>query len=86
SDSRYVIDGLEKGWAKGWRARGWKNLTNPLLLIRISGPGCWILPKNIRFTISGSKAMPATPKMSAVIVSQWNKVKNTVEGKPDLPP
>lgn len=24
SDSRYVIDGLEKGWAKGWRARGWK--------------------------------------------------------------
>lgn len=24
SDSKYVIDGLEKGWAKGWRARGWK--------------------------------------------------------------
>ena len=24
SDSRYVIDGLEKGWAKSWRARGWK--------------------------------------------------------------
>ena len=23
SDSKYVIDGLEKGWAKGWRARGW---------------------------------------------------------------
>ncbi len=23
SDSRYVIDALEKGWAKGWRARGW---------------------------------------------------------------
>ena len=23
SDSRYVIDGLEKGWAKSWRARGW---------------------------------------------------------------
>ena len=23
SDSRYVIDGLEKGWAKGWRSRGW---------------------------------------------------------------
>jgi len=23
SDSRYVIDGLGKGWAKGWRARGW---------------------------------------------------------------
>ena len=24
SDSQYVINGLEKGWAKGWRARGWK--------------------------------------------------------------
>ncbi|MEF9864933.1 MAG: ribonuclease HI [Oscillospiraceae bacterium] len=23
SDSKYVIDGLSKGWAKGWRARGW---------------------------------------------------------------
>ena len=23
SDSKYVIDGLEKGWAKGWQARGW---------------------------------------------------------------
>ena len=23
SDSRYVIDALEKGWAKGWRTRGW---------------------------------------------------------------
>ncbi len=23
SDSKYVIDGLEKGWAKGWRSRGW---------------------------------------------------------------
>lgn len=24
SDSKYVMDGLSKGWAKGWRARGWK--------------------------------------------------------------
>ena len=23
SDSKYVIDGLQKGWAKGWKARGW---------------------------------------------------------------
>ena len=23
SDSKYVIDALGKGWAKGWRARGW---------------------------------------------------------------
>ncbi len=24
SDSKYVIDALEKGWAKGWKSRGWK--------------------------------------------------------------
>ena len=24
SDSRYVIDALEKGWAAGWKKRGWK--------------------------------------------------------------
>ncbi len=23
SDSKYVIDALEKGWAKNWRAKGW---------------------------------------------------------------
>ena len=23
SDSKYVIDGLQKGWAEGWRKRGW---------------------------------------------------------------
>jgi ribonuclease HI len=24
SDSKYVIDGLSKGWAAGWRKNGWK--------------------------------------------------------------
>ena len=23
SDSKYVIDALEKGWARGWKSRGW---------------------------------------------------------------
>lgn len=23
SDSKYVIDAIEKGWVYGWRARGW---------------------------------------------------------------
>lgn len=24
SDSKYVIDALEKGWAKSWQAKGWR--------------------------------------------------------------
>ena len=27
SDSKYVIDGLQKGWAKGWKARAGSNRT-----------------------------------------------------------
>ena len=40
SDSKYVIDALEKGWAKGWKARGWvkpdkKPALNPDLWARL---------------------------------------------------
>ena len=40
SDSKYVIDGLSKGWAKGWQKRGWiksdkKTALNPDLWERL---------------------------------------------------
>ena len=28
SDSRYVVDAISKGWAKGWQARGWRRKDN----------------------------------------------------------
>ncbi|MCW5940314.1 MAG: ribonuclease HI [Fimbriimonadaceae bacterium] len=28
SDSRYVVDAMTKGWAKSWRAKGWKRGSN----------------------------------------------------------
>ena len=32
SDSRYVVDGIDKGWAKRWQANGWKrNKKDPAL-------------------------------------------------------
>ena len=32
SDSRYVIDALEKGWAENWRKKGWmRNKKEPAL-------------------------------------------------------
>ena len=45
SASKYVIDGLSKGWAKGWKAKGWvksdkKPALNPDLwdeLLRLEG-------------------------------------------------
>ena len=43
SDSQYVINGLEKGWAKGWKRRGWKKsdgspALNPDLWEQARGP------------------------------------------------
>ena len=40
SDSKYVIDALEKGWAKGWQKKGWikadkKPALNPDLWARL---------------------------------------------------
>jgi ribonuclease HI len=32
SDSRYLVDAMEKGWAKKWRSQGWKrNKKDPAL-------------------------------------------------------
>lgn len=34
SDSRYVVDAVEKNWIGGWVKRGWKNVKNPDLWSR----------------------------------------------------
>ena len=31
SDSRYVIDAVEKGWAKTWQKNGWRRKSKPAL-------------------------------------------------------
>ena len=30
SDSTYVVNGITKGWAKGWRRRGWRRQKGPV--------------------------------------------------------
>lgn len=51
SDSKYVIDGLEKGWAAGWKKRGWKKSDGSAAL----NPDLWerllnaIAPHQIRY-------------------------------------
>ena len=49
SDSQYVINGLEKGWAKGWRARGWKKADKSPAL----NPDLWgaLLEESAKHTI-----------------------------------
>lgn len=51
SDSKYVIDGLEKGWAAGWKKRGWKKSDGSAAL----NPDLWerllsaIAPHRVRY-------------------------------------
>ena len=37
SDSRYVVDGIEKGWAKRWRKKGWMRTQRS----RAENPDLW---------------------------------------------
>lgn len=31
TDSQYVVNAIEKGWARSWRAKGWRRSTGPAL-------------------------------------------------------
>ena len=43
SDSRYVVDAVEKGWVFGWEKKGFKDKKNPDLWKRF-----WLYTGNIR--------------------------------------
>lgn len=32
SDSKYLVDGIDKGWAKSWKSRGWKKADGKMAL------------------------------------------------------
>ena len=78
SDSKYVIDGLEKGWAKGWQARGWvksdkKPALNPdlweelLRLVDLHTLRChWV---------KGHAENPYNNRCDEMAVSEWKKRK-----------
>ena len=80
SDSKYVIDALEKGWAKGWRARGWvkgdkKPALNPDLWARLLD-----LCDSTRSTSTGSRDMPPTPITTAATSWRWPRA-GTISSK-----
>ena len=78
SDSKYVIDALEKGWAVGWRKRGWiKSDKKPAL-----NPDLWeqLLTLTQRHDVrchwvKGHAANPKNNRCDELAVSQWKKIK-----------
>ena len=77
SDSKYVIDALEKGWARTWQKRGWiKSDKKPAL-----NPDLWQTLLSLCDThevhCTGSKATRKTNTTTAVTSRQCWKARNS---------
>ena len=78
SDSKYVIDALEKGWATGWRKRGWiKADKKPAL-----NPDLWELllslveKHDVRYHwVKGHASNPKNNRCDELAVAEWKRLK-----------
>ncbi len=78
SDSKYVIDGLEKGWARSWQRRGWvKSDKKPAL-----NPDLW--ERLLALTqqhqvrchwVKGHAENPKNNRCDQLAVAQWKQLK-----------
>ena len=78
SDSKYVIDGITKGWARGWKARGWKKADktpakNPELWDRLLA---LLDQHDVRFHwVKGHAENPFNNRCDELAVAVWKKLK-----------
>ena len=78
SDSKYVIDALDKGWAWGWKKRGWvKSDKKPAL-----NPDLWetLLALTQKHEVrchwvKGHAENPMNNRCDAMAVAEWKKRK-----------
>ena len=78
SDSKYVIDGLQKGWAEGWKKRGWiKSDKKPAL-----NPDLWdqlltlTQMHQMRYHwVKGHAENPKNNRCDELAVVQWKRLK-----------
>lgn len=80
SDSKYVIDGLSKGWAKGWKAKGWvksdkKPALNSDLWEQLLG---LIAQHEVHYHwVKGHAENPKNNRCDELAVGEWKKLKPT---------
>ena len=78
SDSKYVIDALEKGWAWGWKKRGWvksdkQSALNPDLWDRLLSLS---QQHELRcHWVKGHAQNPKNNRCDELAVAQWKKIK-----------
>jgi ribonuclease HI len=78
SDSKYVIDALEKGWAWGWKKKGWiKSDKKPAL-----NPDLWeellllTMKHELHYHwVKGHADNPMNNRCDEMAVSEWKKLK-----------
>ena len=78
SDSKYVIDALQKGWAVSWRKRGWiKSDKKPAL-----NPDLWEVLLNLAerhelrcHWVKGHADNPMNNRCDEMAVAEWKKLK-----------
>jgi ribonuclease HI len=79
SDSKYVIDALEKGWAWGWKKKGWiKSDKKPAL-----NPDLWeellllTMKHEMRYHwVKGHAENPKNNRCDEMAVAEWKKIRN----------
>ena len=78
SDSKYVIDGLSKGWAASWRKNGWRKADKKPAL----NPDLW--EKLLELTeihqlhyhwVKGHADNPKNNRCDQMAVAEWQKLK-----------
>ena len=78
TDSKYVSDAVTKGWAEGWRKKGWKRSGGSPAL----NPDLWerllnlLAIHEVKFQwIKGHAGHPENERCDALAVSEWQKLK-----------
>lgn len=78
SDSKYVLDALDKGWAVSWRARGWKKADKKPAL----NPDLWEILLNLceihnvnLHWVKGHAENPFNNRCDELAVGEWQKLK-----------
>ena len=78
SDSKYVIDALQKGWARGWKARGWvKADKKPALnsdLWEVLLDLCDKHTVNLHW-VKGHASNPYNNRCDELAVGEWKRLK-----------
>ena len=78
SDSKYVIDALEKGWARSWRAKGWvKSDKKPALNPDLWGRLLALCEYHTVRThwVKGHAENPYNNRCDELAVGEWQKRK-----------